>query len=488
MTVHEACEVLGIRRGASLEDIKAAYRERAKRYHPDLNSEGTDSLEHFRRVQAAYETLTRGNVERGDGTGGRSDGAAGEDILDLMRLVRAFLEQNDIEILFDGSVRKRSAPRMAMTQVDVEACLSSEDIDALWLVDEILLSFHAKKIKLKTSEVERALRRVIREDQRQRRNRIVKPLLAGIDPTERARAEEEWRHLASSVFTTEAALAVGVLKHFIWQVKQKLLKRSVKHHLMPVVYSPEQGSGKTTFVLQFLEPLRELAIGPVLLSDFADKRSGDIYRFPALFIDDMERIDPRLVPVLKSLITSEGIRRRRLGTSLSTTIPQLTTLIGTANLGIDELVADETGHRRFATLTFRNGEVANGGGPQVWEAVDRTDYELLWRSVDAFGPCPIEHCLGDLYRLQAASRKSSHLAAWLMSLDLGSDAVRRITTKEGVKAKALWELFREETGSTMSMTGFGMEMARLAADPEMPFDSKVVTMNGTFYPLRTSGS
>ncbi len=37
MTVHEGCEVLGIRRGASFEEIKAAYRERVKLYHPDLN-------------------------------------------------------------------------------------------------------------------------------------------------------------------------------------------------------------------------------------------------------------------------------------------------------------------------------------------------------------------------------------------------------------------------------------------------------------------
>src|SRR5690349_21738563 len=59
-----------------------------------------------------------------------------------------------------------------------------------------------------------------------------------------------------------------------------------------------------------------------VLSDFADKRSGDIYRFPVLFIDDMEKIDPRLVPVLKSLVTSERFRRRRLGSSVSTTIPQ----------------------------------------------------------------------------------------------------------------------------------------------------------------------
>ncbi|WP_046866763.1 nuclear transport factor 2 family protein [Microvirga massiliensis] len=73
---------------------------------------------------------------------------------------------------------------------------------------------------------------------------------------------------------------------------------------------------------------------------------------------------------LKSLLTSEGVRRRRLGTSMSTTIVQRTTLIGAANAAIDVLVPDETGHWRFAMLTFRNGAIATGGDLRVWEAVN----------------------------------------------------------------------------------------------------------------------
>ena len=87
------------------------------------------------------------------GTIGRSDDTA-EDGPDPVRVVRAILAGSDIEILFDGSVRKRSAPRMAMSQADVEACLSSEGIDAQWLVDEILLDLRSRGIKLRTSEVE----------------------------------------------------------------------------------------------------------------------------------------------------------------------------------------------------------------------------------------------------------------------------------------------------------------------------------------------
>jgi len=490
MTVDEACDVLGIRIGASIEEIKAAYYdERAKCDNPDPHAEGADNPERFRRVQAAYEILCpRGGLERDDWATGPADDTAEERVPDPVRIVRTFLEELDIEILSDGALRKRSAPRMAMTRADIEACISIEPIDAQWLIDTILLDIRSRKIKLRKSDLERALRRVIGEKQQERRKAIIKPLLAEFSPLDLVRADEEWDRLIRTVFTTDPILATAVLKHFIWQVKQKLVLRPVYHHLTPVVVSPEQGSGKSTFVRGFLDPLKELAVSLVRLSDFTDKRSRDIYGFPVLFIDDMEKIDPRQIPVLKSLVTGEGFRQRGLGTSTSTTILQRTTLIGTANTGIDELVTDETGNRRFATLAFRNGEVATGGDPRVWEVVDRADYDFLWRSIDVLGPCPIEDCLGDLYRLQAASRRPGDLAAWLMSLDVGSDAMRRITTKDGVKAGALWDLFREETGNPMSITRFGMEMARLAADPEVPFDRKVKTMSGTFYPLKTSGS
>lgn len=50
-----AWSVLGLRPGASREDIKRAYRARAMATHPDVNP-GADRAE-FQRVQAAYETL-----------------------------------------------------------------------------------------------------------------------------------------------------------------------------------------------------------------------------------------------------------------------------------------------------------------------------------------------------------------------------------------------------------------------------------------------
>ena len=47
---------LGVDRNASPEEIKKAYRQLARKYHPDVSSE-PDAEERFKEVNAAYDTL-----------------------------------------------------------------------------------------------------------------------------------------------------------------------------------------------------------------------------------------------------------------------------------------------------------------------------------------------------------------------------------------------------------------------------------------------
>jgi molecular chaperone DnaJ len=50
-------DVLGVGRSASKEDIKKAYRGKARQYHPDVNKEA-DAEDRFKEVQRAYEVLS----------------------------------------------------------------------------------------------------------------------------------------------------------------------------------------------------------------------------------------------------------------------------------------------------------------------------------------------------------------------------------------------------------------------------------------------
>lgn len=52
-------EVLGIEPTATADEIKSAYRKAAMKHHPDRNGNSPESLEKFREVQEAYETLTK---------------------------------------------------------------------------------------------------------------------------------------------------------------------------------------------------------------------------------------------------------------------------------------------------------------------------------------------------------------------------------------------------------------------------------------------
>jgi molecular chaperone DnaJ len=58
--VRDLYEILGVRRNASTEDIKKAYRRLAREHHPDVNADPA-SEERFKEVAAAYEILSDSN-------------------------------------------------------------------------------------------------------------------------------------------------------------------------------------------------------------------------------------------------------------------------------------------------------------------------------------------------------------------------------------------------------------------------------------------
>ena len=67
-------EVLGVPRTATDDEIKAAYRKLAKKYHPDLNGGSAQAEAKMKEVNEAYTLLIK---HKGQGYDGGYQGSGG---------------------------------------------------------------------------------------------------------------------------------------------------------------------------------------------------------------------------------------------------------------------------------------------------------------------------------------------------------------------------------------------------------------------------
>lgn len=241
-------------------------------------------------------------------------------------------------------------------------------------------------------------------------------------------AGSDWEALATAIVDTHqvsVAYAVAVLKATIWQVKRKLVADPaypVTDHLMVILTGPQR-AGKSTMARSFFSPIGDL----MYCGDFAqitDKSNFEIWRYPVIFCDEMERAERSDIEAVKNAITSQTRTGRTLYSNNTSTRLNDATFFGATNGTLGEKIVDTTGLRRFAPIPVKSpptDENKAAGLPVVdWSAVDAVDYMRLWQSVDYMAAHPLQSdadALAEWKALIEGERAQDSVEAWLRQFE-----------------------------------------------------------------------
>jgi len=191
---------------------------------------------------------------------------------------------------------------------------------------------------------------------------------------------------------TENELDIAALYHFIWQTKRKIFGKNVEWHLMPIIYSPDQGKGKSknveriSLIVDYPEKKESNILFPfssiVNCHQMTDERSYRNYRDSFVcFNDEFSKMKEENYSEVKKIISSSTVQYRPMRTNDTIKITQNSTFIGTCNQPINQVVFDHSGVRRFYQINAKSKMTINEAAEQR-NVAENIDYTLIWKSID----------------------------------------------------------------------------------------------------------
>lgn len=132
METKDLYKILGVKKGASQEEIRRSYRKLARKYHPDANRDDPNAEDRFKEIQHAYEVLSnpekRREYDEGPRTffGGTQQGTSrgAGNFTDLSDLFGGFGNLGDV---FGGRTGRRASALAKGENVTVSVNLKFKD-------------------------------------------------------------------------------------------------------------------------------------------------------------------------------------------------------------------------------------------------------------------------------------------------------------------------------------------------------------------------
>lgn len=251
----------------------------------------------------------------------------------------------------------------------------------------------------------------------------VSRVLAAAPP---ATAPGPWIQLCCAGTPAKLAEMQAIMDSWIWQVKRKMAGRRIPRCIMPV-FTGEQNDGKSYLVTEHI--FRQF--DPCLITDNADldmlnntndRRSiGSSY---LVLFDEMAGARKVEMNKLKNFITATHIDGRQMYGAGNVKTPQLASLIGTSNLPLSGLIADNTGMTRFYEIAVDKAVMfANRG------ARDAYDWSGWVASIDVNGEDPRAAFAASIAAVQA-DLKNDTVGLWVEDADAVTKHSDRSTLAE----------------------------------------------------------
>ncbi len=282
-------------------------------------------------------------------------------ITDPRKFVNWWLSINKIEVDERGSLnnsKKRSYFEL----------LDSMILDYFQQIDDYNKEADKKLRGAPETNLKKALDEIISFEMVERREEIAARLkFSGAEDLSRI------ENFVFAVTGKKEQKVIGVLAHFIWQIKRRLADKDVVYHIMPILFGA-QGGGKSLALQKLFKPLTHLTL-ELTLTEVTDARFYfALNQNYVAVLDEMAGARKTEVENLKKQITASYNDVRKLNTNIVTKIRQNASFIGTSNRPVNELIFDSTGSRRFYEIKALD--------LLDWEAINSIDYTELFRGVN----------------------------------------------------------------------------------------------------------
>lgn len=223
---------------------------------------------------------------------------------------------------------------------------------------------------------------------------------------------------------------LGVMKHFMWQVKRKMNGQDVVNHLCPILFGA-QGCGKSTAVKRLLAPIADMTMKQQPKESVDLRNSAALNTHFVVFWDEMPQMEKVDLASLKDIVSSELVSFRPLYTNNSKKVLQNCTFIGASNFCVADNIKDNSGGRRFAEIICSDKSDR--------KLINTIDYVEMWQSIDEALPKgyfeSIEAELTELQELATELDEVGHFAEDTKLLPVTGEELRFIA------APALYEAY-----------------------------------------------